>query len=165
MGPFRGRATDVGVVLDLMIHDIDIILSLVDSPIERIDAIGIPVVSKYEDIANAHIVFKNGCIANITASRITKDRIRKLRVFQKEAYFSLNYATQEVVIKKRSDSHKILYEKPKLAKDEPLERELSHFISCIKKGEKPLVSGQQGRDALEIALLILDQIKLNCEKF
>ncbi len=159
LGPFPGRSTDVGVVLDLMIHDIDIVLSLVDSPIERITAIGIPVISKYEDIANAHVLFKNGCIANITASRITKERVRKLRIFQEERYYSLDYANQEFTVQRKTVDNEIVSEQPDVPKNEPLKLELMHFIDCIRQGKKPIVSGEQGRDALEIALQIVDQVK------
>ncbi|MDP7423122.1 MAG: Gfo/Idh/MocA family oxidoreductase [bacterium] len=159
LGPFPGRSTDVGVVLDLMIHDIDIILDLVDSPVERITAIGIPVISRYEDIANAHILFQNGCIANVTASRITDDRVRKLRIFQREAYFSLDYADQEFKIQRKNTDNEIVSERPEVRKGEPLMLELKHFIDCIREGKKPMVSGEQGRDALEIALQIVEQVK------
>ncbi len=162
MGPFSPRIQDVGVVLDLMIHDIDIVLSLVRSPIRHIDAVGIPVLTENEDIANAHIVFENGCIANLTASRISDERIRKLRIFELDKYCSLDYANQAITLRRKSNlEEKIIQEELEVHKAEPLRLELEHFITCIKERRKPLVTIEDGKNALEVALEILEQVKFN----
>ncbi len=166
LGPFDPRTTGVGVVLDLMIHDIDIVLSLVKSPIEYIDAIGMPILTDHEDIATAHMNFKNGCIANITASRVTKDKLRKIRVFQNNIYISLDYWKQSLKILQKKEGVKtiksmrdIVISRPSLKRDEPLKGELQDFINCVQAGKKPLVPGEHGRDALEVALEVLNKIK------
>lgn len=162
MGPFSPRIQDVGVVQDLMIHDIDIVLSLVRSPIRHIDAVGIPVLTENEDIANAHIVFENGCIANLTASRISDERIRKLRIFELDKYCSLDYANQAITLRRKSNlEEKIIQEELEVHKAEPLRLELEHFITCIKERRKPLVTIEDGKNALEVALEILAQVKTN----
>lgn len=162
MGPFSPRIQDVGVVQDLMIHDIDIVLSLVRSPIRHIDAVGIPVLTENEDIANAHIVFENGCIANLTASRISDERIRKLRIFELDKYCSLDYANQAITLRRKSNlEEKIIQEELEVHKAEPLRLELEHFITCIKERRKPLVTIEDGKNALEVALEILAQVKNN----
>ncbi len=162
MGPFSPRVQDVGVVQDLMIHDIDIVLSLVRSPIRHIDAVGIPVLTDNEDIANAHIVFENGCIANLTASRISEERIRKLRIFELDKYCSLDYANQAITLRRKSNlEEKIIREELEVHKAEPLRLELGHFISCIKERKKPLVTIEDGKNALEVAVEILEQVKHN----
>lgn len=159
---FSNRIQDVGVVLDLMIHDIDIVLSLVKSPIKRIDAVGIPVLSEHEDIANAHIVFENGCIANLTASRVSEDKVRKLRVFELDKYISLDHAEQTITMAhKSSEEKKIVCEALDIQKAEPLRKELEHFIYCIQEKKKPLVTYKDGKNALEVALEILAQCKLS----
>ncbi|HAE41181.1 MAG TPA: UDP-N-acetyl-D-glucosamine dehydrogenase [Candidatus Riflebacteria bacterium] len=162
MGPFSPRIQDVGVVQDLMIHDIDIVLSLVRSPIRHIDAVGIPVLTDNEDIANAHIVFENGCIANLTASRISDERIRKLRIFELDKYCSLDYANQAITLRRKSNlEEKIIREELEVHKAEPLRLELEHFVSCIRDRKKPLVTIEDGKNALEVAVEILEQIKHN----
>ena len=159
---FSNRIQDVGVVLDLMIHDIDIVLSIVKSPIKRIDAVGIPVLSANEDIANAHILFENGCIANLTASRISEDKVRKLRIFEKDKYCSLDYAEQTITMAhKSSEEKKIVCEDLDVQKAEPLRKELEHFISCVQEKKKPLVTYKDGKNALEVALEILAQCKIS----
>ncbi len=164
MGPFSPRIQDVGVVLDLMIHDIDIVLSLVKSPIKQIDAVGLPVLTNNEDIANAHILFENGCIANLTASRISEEKVRKLRVFEFDKYCSLDYAEQAITMRKKTDEKKIVGEELEVHKAEPLRLELSHFIECIKEHKKPLVTIEDGKNALEVALEILAKIKVHFPK-
>ena len=160
MGPFSNRIQDVGVVQDLMIHDIDIVLSLVRSPIRSIDAVGIPVLSSNEDIANAHIVFENGCIANMTSSRVSQEKIRKLRIFEMDKYCSLDYANQAITVaRKSSQEASILKEELEVEKVEPLRLELEHFIRCIREQKKPLVTIEDGKNALEVALEILALIK------
>ena len=160
LGPFKERATDMGVVLDLMIHDIDIILTLVKSEISRLDASGTPVLSRKEDIANARLKFENGCVANMTASRLTRDEMRRIRVFQKNAYISLDFSKQELVIyRKVTRPHKeIVVEKPKIAKGEPLKEELESFVECVREGKKPLVSEEEVKKALGIVTRILGEI-------
>ena len=155
---FSNRIQDVGVVLDLMIHDIDIVLSLVKSPIKSIVATGIPVLTSHEDIANAHILFENGCIANLTASRISEDKVRKLRVFELDKYISLDHAEQTITVAhKSSEEQKIVCEALDIQKAEPLRKELEHFINCIQEKKKPLVTYKDGKNALEVALEILSQ--------
>lgn len=157
---FSNRVQDVGVVQDLMIHDIDIVLSFVRSPIERIDAVGIPVLTDNEDIANAHIVFKNGCIANLTASRISDEAVRKLRIFEFDKYTSLDYANQAITLRRKAErEEKIVKEELEVQKAEPLRLELEHFIQCIREHKKPLVTIEDGKNALEVALEILATIK------
>lgn len=160
LGPFKERATDVGVVLDLMIHDIDIILTLVKSKISRLDASGTPVLSRKEDIANARLKFENGCVANITASRLTREEMRRIRVFQKDAYISLDFPKQELVIYRKvtRPRKEIIVEKPKIAKGEPLKKELESFVECIREGKKPLVSEEEVKKALGIVTRILGEI-------
>jgi len=161
MGPFSKRISDVGVVQDLMIHDIDIVLSIVHSPIARIDAVGIPVLStENEDIANAHIVFENGCIANLTASRVSDEVIRKLRIFEFDKYCSLDYANQAITLRRKADhEEKIVKEELEVQKAEPLRLELEHFVACVRDHKKPLVTIEDGKNALEVALEILSLIK------
>jgi len=158
LSPFPNRSIDIGVVLDLMIHDLEIILHLVKSPIETIDVVGIPVLTRREDIANARIRFENGCVANITASRISPERMRKIRVFQSDAYLSLDYQDQSGWIY-RKDGMEIAREEVQVEKDEPLKCELASFVDCAAKGEQPRVSGQQGAAALDVALEITRKIE------
>ncbi len=163
LGPFKPRAANIGVVMDLMIHDIDIILSLVNSAVKRIEAVGVPVLSQEEDIANVRITFENGCIANLTASRVTKEETRKIRIFQRDAYLSLDYINQELLTYRRvitpDGGVRIVSSKPEIEKVEPLKLELEAFIRAVQRGQKPLVSGEAGREALAIAWEISRQIK------
>lgn len=158
LGPFASRVKDVGVVLDLMIHDIDIVLGLVNSPVESIQAIGVNVLTEHEDIANARLNFKNGAVANITSSRISAKSMRKIRLFQENAYISLDYEAQEALIYEKQGK-KISKRKINIKKEKPLQKELQSFIQCIKEKKDPLVSGQQGRDALAVAAEILRLLK------
>lgn len=158
LGPYDKRVSDVGVVLDLMIHDIDMVLGLVNSKVEKIDAIGVNVLSNYEDIANARIRFRNNTICDLTASRVTEDITRKIRIFQKDAYISLDYVSQSALLYKRMGG-KITKRRINIKKEEPLRAELDSFINCVKTRERPLVSGEEGRDALKIALEIVDKIE------
>ncbi|MDE1171009.1 MAG: Gfo/Idh/MocA family oxidoreductase [Verrucomicrobium sp.] len=157
LSPYPGRSIDIGVVLDLMIHDIDIILHLVRSPLESIDAVGVPVLSRSEDIANARLRFQNGCVANITTSRISPEKLRKIRVFQDDAYLSLDYQNQSGEIYRRQDG-KITRDKIPVRKEEPLKLELESFLECVRAKRRPLVDGAQAADALEVALRIVEQI-------
>jgi predicted dehydrogenase len=159
-GPFKKkkRVRDVGVVLDLMIHDIDIILSLVKSPVESIDAVGISTISAHEDIANVRLNFKNGTIADITASRVTKEEVRKIKISQANSYITLNYLHQDAyIVTKKGD--KVIKKKIRTEKREPLKEELKSFISSIQNHSRPLVSGRDGKLALAVALDILEKIK------
>jgi len=158
LGPFASRVRDVGVVLDLMIHDIDIVLGLVNSPVQSIEAIGVNVLTRHEDIANARIHFKNGAVANITASRISPKSIRKIRLFQENAYISLDYEAQQALIYEKQ-GNKITRRRINIKKEKPLQKELQAFIRCIKEKRSPLVSGLEGRDALSVATEILAKIK------
>ncbi|MDA7882204.1 Gfo/Idh/MocA family oxidoreductase [Akkermansiaceae bacterium] len=153
LSPFPNRSIDIGVVLDLMIHDLEIILHLVKSPVVSIDAVGVPVLMKSEDIANARLRFENGCVANVTASRISPERLRKIRVFQDDGYLSLDYQEQagEMYWKEEGQIRKAPVE---VEKDEPLKLELSAFVESVRDGKTPAVTGQQGTDALAIAFEI-----------
>lgn len=153
LSPYPGRSTEIGVVLDLMIHDLEVILHLVRSPVAHIDAVGIPVLSKGEDIANARIRFADGCVANITVSRISPERMRKIRVFQEDAYLSLDYGDQSGEIYRKGPKG-IARDKVPIEKGEPLKRELQSFVECAATGRRPAVSGQEATDALELALRI-----------
>lgn len=153
----KKRIKDVGVVLDLMIHDIDIILGLVDSKVKDIEAVGISTVSDHEDLANVRLTFQNSVIADITASRVTKEETRKIRIFQEQSYILLDYLNREAFLYQKSGDalEKI---KLKIEKHEPLKVELESFVDCVKHSKKPLVSGTEGRQALRVALDILDKI-------
>ena len=153
LSPFPERSLDIGVVLDLMIHDLEIILHLVPSTVESIDAVGIPVLTKREDIANARLRFENGCVANITASRISPERLRKIRVFQSDAYLSLDYQEQGGWIY-RKDGMQIAREIVEVEKEEPLKLELASFVDCAARGKSPKVTGHHGVAALDMALEI-----------
>lgn len=186
LSPYPKRSTDIGVVLDLMIHDLDVVMAFVKSPVVSVEAVGIPVLSRSEDIANARLRFANGCIANLTASRISPERTRKIRVFSagpKPTYISLDYRAQEgflyrlaaddepesSLLKKllsASDSaivsefggRKIVREPVPITKDEPLKCELQHFIQCVAERQMPKVSGAQAKLALDVAFEIVRQI-------
>src|SRR5258707_731469 len=153
--PFR--SLEIGVVLDLMIHDLEIILHLVRSPVKSIDAVGVPVLSKGEDIANARIRFENGCVANVTASRISPEKMRKIRVFQEDAYLSLDYQAQAGEIYRLANGQ-ITRESVAMEKEEPLKRELQSFVECARGGLQPVVSGSGATAALELAIEITEMI-------
>jgi len=157
LGPFAPRIKDVGVVLDLMIHDIDIILWLIGSPVKSVEAVGVSVLSKHEDIANARITFNNNAVCNITASRITAYTMRKIRMFQPNAYISLDYVKQEAAIYKKRLG-KIVSQQIDIKKEQPLQKEIASFLQCVKTGKKPLASGEEGREALAVALEVLRKI-------
>ncbi|MBV9128272.1 MAG: Gfo/Idh/MocA family oxidoreductase [Verrucomicrobia bacterium] len=159
LSPYPNRSTDIGVVLDLMIHDLEIILHLVRSKIASVDAVGVPVLSRGEDIANARLRFADGCVANITASRISPEKMRKIRVFQEDAYLSLDYGAQTGEIYRRA-AGAITREAVEIEKDEPLKRELASFIECIRSGPgaQPKVTGPQAAAALELAIEITERI-------
>lgn len=183
LSPYPGRSIDIGVVLDLMIHDLDVVLSLVKSPLATIDAIGIPVLSATEDIANVRLKFANGCVANITASRVSPEKMRKIRLFGRTdigaAYISLDYMKQEgelyrvagddaqesgllkkllagkhATIVSEFGGKKIVREPVPIERDEPLKLELQHFLESVRLRRQPLVTGEAAKQALEVAMEI-----------
>ena len=186
LSPYPARSTDIGVVLDLMIHDLDVVLAFVKSPVTSVDAVGIPVLSQTEDIANARLRFANGCVANLTASRVSPERMRKIRVFSGGAttsYVSLDYRAQEgfiyriaregeeesslfkkllaaknSVIVSEFGGKRIVREPEPLEKDEPLKLELQSFIECVRAHQTPVVSGESAKRALDLAFEITRQI-------
>lgn len=186
LSPFSFRSTDIGVVMDLMIHDIDIILHLVQSEIKRLDAVGVPIMTEYEDIASAHIIFESGCVANVTASRISLKKMRKIRVFSEDSYISLDYLNREAMIYRKSPELKIgkanwkklalqaaqlitsfdgqwfgdlfSIERVKMPDHEPLAKEIESFLECVRTNSRPVVSGEDGLRALRAAKLITDEI-------
>jgi len=153
LSPYPFRGTDVSVVLDVMIHDLDLILALVRSRIRRIDALGVPVMSSQEDIANVRLTFASGCVANLTASRISDETIRRIRVFQEDSYVSIDYQAQVVELARKT-GRTIRRAVLPVTRRPPLERELTAFVRSIHTGTPPLVSGEDGRAALALALQI-----------
>jgi len=160
LSPFPNRSLDVGVVLDLMIHDIDIVLGLVNSDLEKAEAVGVPVLTSFEDIANARLTFENGCVCNITASRVSDEWMRKIRIFLNHAYISLDYKKEEAFIYRKSGLS-ITKDSLPIEKEQPLKRELASFIACVAEKKPPLVSGVVAREALALALDIQTQIWTN----
>lgn len=158
LAPFCARGTEVGVVLDLMIHDIGVILQLVKSEIKSIEAIGVSVLSKREDIANARIVFENGCVANLNTSRVSLKKVREIRLFQPEMYLSLDFMNQKGHILRKGDQTLDKQDIP-IEKGEPLMLELASFVDCVRKAEAPKVGASLGSTALEVALQITEQIQ------
>jgi predicted dehydrogenase len=186
LSPYPARSTDIGVVLDLRIHDLDVVLAFVNSPVVSVEAVGIPVLSRSEDIANARLRFANGCIANLTASRVSTERMRKIRVFSggpKPAYVSLDYRAQtgyvlrlargteeeSSLLKKLLHARdasivveyagrRIVREPVPITKEEPLKLELRHFVRCVREQGTPLVSGESAKLALELAFTITRQV-------
>jgi predicted dehydrogenase len=156
---FSPRSLDVDVVLDLMIHDLDIVLDLVGALPEEIRAAGISILSDKVDIANVRLAFPGGCIANLTASRVSTERVRKLRLFQPHQYISLDYQKQEAVAFTVSDSQQIGFQPLTVAKDEPLRLEVESFLEAVRNRSRPAVSGEEGLRALDIGLAILGKIK------
>ncbi|MBF0485720.1 MAG: Gfo/Idh/MocA family oxidoreductase [Candidatus Omnitrophica bacterium] len=154
---FPNRSLDIGVTLDLMIHDIDIVLGLIDSPLKNIAAIGINVLTDKDDISNVRLTFDNKSVCNLTASRISPEVMRKIRIFIPDAYISLDYVKQEAFIY-RKEGTKINRTALPIEKEEPLKKELEHFIDCVRDDKRPLVAGEEGREALKTALAIQDII-------
>ncbi|HDL64239.1 MAG TPA: Gfo/Idh/MocA family oxidoreductase [Proteobacteria bacterium] len=155
--PFQPRGTEVGVVLDLMIHDLDIILYLVSSPVASLEAVGATVLSKYEDIANARIKFKSGCIANITTSRISPSKMRKIRIFQDDAYISLDYMAQTAQIY-RKEAGRIIADELPIPRGESLKLELESFVEAVRLGGKPQVPAEGSLAALEVAVAVTEEV-------
>jgi len=167
--PFRGRGTEVDVVLDLMIHDLDIILSFVRSEVKHIHAVGVPVLTEKVDIANARMQFEGGCVANVTASRISLEDQRRIRVFQPETYLTVDYAARRVDLYHRVPScsggkTQICLEQVKVAPGDSLEGEIRSFVNSSTNRTTPLVTGEDGKKALTVALEINEQIQANIEK-
>jgi predicted dehydrogenase len=158
LSPYPNRSIEIGVVMDLMIHDLEIILHLVRSPVKSIDAVGVAVLSRGEDIASVRLHFQNGCVANVTASRVSMEKLRKIRIFQREGYVSLDYQNQT------GETHRlvggrIVREEVEIEKGEPLKRELAAFVECARQGKQPVVSGFEGAAALELAVEITRRIE------
>ena len=158
LSQFPKRSLDIGVVLDLMIHDLDIVLDLVKDTPSKIDAVGVNVLSKKEDIANVRIRFKNGCVANITASRISQERIRKIRIFTQNSYASLDYAAQEIIMYKKTGGQ-ITKKSLNIQKEQPLQQELAYFVNQVRRGRRPLLP-DYAIDALSLALKIQKKIRI-----
>ena len=189
LSPYPGRSTDVGVVLDLMIHDLDVVLAFVNSPVVSVDSVGIPVLSTSEDIANARLRFANGCVANVTVSRVSAERLRKIRVFSggaQPSYISLDYRAQagfiyriaregeqessalakllalagrEASVVSEFGGRRIVREPVPITKEEPLRQELRHFVHCVRDRQTPKVSGASAKLALDLAFEITRQIQ------
>jgi len=184
-GPFTGRSVDIGAVLDLMIHDLDLLLSLVGSPVERVSAVGAPVFGGHEDMVNARLEFANGCIAHVTASRITRLPKRRLRVWAPEGYAGIDFVTRKLTLVQQSEEvrrHGLRVEhldaaaKARLKdelfgrylqvlnldgdrKGDQLTAELKHFLDCVRTGGRPRVTGEDGRNALELAERVLTALR------
>jgi predicted dehydrogenase len=165
LGAFPDRSLDIDVVFDLMIHDLDIILALVRSDVQSIEAVGVPVLTSKYDIANARLRFASGCIANVTASRISKERVRKIRFFQPDAYISIDYAAQEVegwrLVRRDGGRPSIEGGSLPVERDEPLRREIADFIRAVRSKTSPLVDGAAGRRALELATRVAEKMGEN----
>ena len=162
LGTFPDRSLDIDVVFDLMIHDLDVVLSIVPSEVVAVEAVGVAVLTPKPDIANARLKFASGCIANITASRISKDRVRKIRVFQRDAYLSVDYAAQEVerwrLVKGSGAMPAIDGGKLKIEHEEPLKRELADFVAAVRDKRAPGVTGADGLRAINLAQRVTDEI-------
>ena len=157
LAPFNPRGTEVGVVLDLMIHDLGVILALVRSPIQQVDAVGVNVLSQSEDIANARITFENGCVANINTSRVSMKKVREIRVFQPANYLSLDFMNQSGHFLHKEGAELVREEIP-IEKDEPLKLELASFLEVVKDAGQPKVGAELGKSALELAIQITELI-------
>ncbi len=185
-GPFTGRSTDIGVVLDLMIHDLDLLLTLADAPVKHVEALGLSVFGGHEDVVNARLIFENGCVAHVTASRVSQQPKRRLRVSAPEGYAGIDFVTKKLLLVQPSKElrhHGLQTEKLDLAKKaalkdeifgkhlhtleldcgrgDQLTSELKHFIQCVRTGRKPRVTGENGRDALALAERILACISVH----
>jgi predicted dehydrogenase len=164
LGPFSGRGAEVDVVLDLMIHDLDIVLSLVDSGVNQFQAVGFPILTHTSDVANARIEFENGCAASLTASRVSEEKIRKTRIFQPDEILSIDYLSQKLFLSKKAVSPggervpEVITEEIPVKKIDPLEAEIHSFLQCVRNRKDPWVSGADGRRALMLALQIIQKI-------
>ncbi len=162
LGTFPERSLDIDVVFDLMIHDLDLLLAIVGEPVVTVEAVGVPVLTPRIDIANVRLTFEGGCIANLTASRISRDRVRKIRFFQPQSYLSIDYAAQEVehwtLGGGPAGRPEIQGGKLDVTKDEPLRCELEDFVQAVRNDRAPRVTGEQGRDALRLATTIVERM-------
>jgi predicted dehydrogenase len=165
LGPYDPRTNHIGVILDLMIHDLDILFYLVKDKVVSFEAHGAKILSQTEDIAKVRLKYANGCIADVSASRVSLEKYRKIRIFQNDSYVSIDYAGKSLKIYSKKESKEkitslldIDIKKPKLPSGEPLFYEIDNFLTNIAEGKKPLVSGEQGRDAVELALNILNKM-------
>jgi predicted dehydrogenase len=167
---FTPRSLDIDVVLDLMIHDIDIVLSFVNSPVREIRAVGLPILSGKVDIANVRMEFESGCVANFTASRVSTERVRKLRFFQPAQYISIDYSRQDVLVFAvgkdgvPSPNPQITVTKPPIVSEEPLQAELKAFLDAVRRRSKPIVPLEDGHRALSVALDVLAAISEHGKK-
>ena len=169
---FTPRSLDVDVILDLMIHDLDIVLSFVNSPVKEIRAVGLPILSGKTDIANVRLEFESGCVANFTASRVSTERIRKLRFFQPRQYISLDYSRQDVLVfsvggaeaRQPSENPQIGFAKLPVTAEEPLQAELKSFLEAVQRRSRPVVSLEDGRRALAVALEIVAAIRAHSQQ-
>jgi predicted dehydrogenase len=165
LGSFSPRSLDIDVVLDLMIHDLDVVAALVGRDVVSLEAVGVPVLTPRIDIANARIRFASGCVANLTASRVSQEKVRKLRVFERDRYVSLDYQTQEAVryrlVPSEGPRPGIAKEDLTVAREEPLKRELEDFLAAVSKGARPRVTGEDGLRALDLALRVVASMEEN----
>lgn len=157
LSPFPHRSLDIGVVLDVMIHDINIILGLVKAKIKQVEAVGVPVLTPFEDIANVRLTFQNNCVCNLTASRISDEAMRKIRIFLQDSYISLDYGNQQAILYKKQGDQ-ITKESLPIEREEPLKAEIESFINCIENNMVPLVSGEEAYQALLLSDKILRKI-------
>ena len=180
LAQFNPRGTDVAVILDLMIHDLDLILSLIKSPVKQIEAVGVAIIAESEDICNARLTFENGCVANVTASRISARALRKMRLFQKDSYISLDFMQKVVEVYRLVDAERlsreekdkktvvgnipveqvgktVIYERPEVGDQDMLTVEIKSFVNSVQAGIPPLVTGEDGKRALEVALKIKER--------
>lgn len=167
IAPFGPRGTDVSVVLDVMIHDLDLVIGLVAAPLEEVSAIGAPIFSENDDIASARLTFANGCIANLVASRISMKRERRMRIFQQDHFLSADFDANSMRVIRKSTgkgSPGIEMEDFQAPQSDPLQLELDNFIHCVKTRERPLVSGKEGRDALIAAIKVTDTLKTHHDR-
>jgi predicted dehydrogenase len=164
LGTFPERSLDIDVVFDLMIHDLDLVLDIVDDEVVSIEAVGVPVLTPRVDIANVRLRFARGCIANLTASRISRERVRKIRFFQRDAYVSIDYASQEAevwrLVPRSGQAPAIEGGKLEIAREEPLKRELADFVAAIRESRPPAVTGEQGRAALALAERVVEAMEM-----
>lgn len=164
LSPYDPRVSTVGVVLDVMVHDLDIVTFLVNSKITDIEVFGAKVFSKHEDMVKCRLYFENGCVADLIASRVSTGKYRRIRIFQENTYISINYMGQGLkIIKKKKDAvdmNGIEVLRPRLAKVEQLKIELEHFIECVRSDRKPFVTGEHGRDAVNLAMEILKKMEM-----
>jgi predicted dehydrogenase len=163
LSPFPDRSVDIDVILDLMIHDIDIILNIVKSPIRHIDAVGVPIITDQVDIVNARLNFESGCVANVTASRVSLEKMRKIRIFQSDAYISIDYAAQKIEVYKRigdgKDHFSIVKQDMDISPSDYLGDEIRSFVEAVRTRGTPSVTGRDGKRALEVAMLIRDRLE------